>query len=220
MQLSRIGAWVILLLVVCAGPSQTQEKKPVVFETNWYPLKVGSQWTYKVTSGNAPDAPVQKVQVTVDQQEVYDFKSTRDKKEIIEPIVRYKLKVVSGNKDPLYEYVAVLNDGVYRFTSAGKDIAPPLRFLKLPNTQGEKWTVNSVSENVQLVGTFVCEDDTVKVPAGQFQTKRVSTKDFQLGTEKMSLDHWFAPNVGIVQQRVHVGNNDILLELESFKEGK
>jgi len=220
MQLSRIWAWVILLLVVCAGPSQTQEKKPLVLETNLYPLKVGNQWSYKVTSGNAPDAPVQKVQVTVDQQEVYDFKYVRDKKEIIEPIVRYRLKVVSGSKEPLFEYVAVLGDGVYRFTSAGKDITPPLRFLKLGIKNGEKWTVNSVSENVQLVGTFVGEDDTVKVPAGQFQTMRVSSKDFQLGTEKMALEHWFAPNVGIVQQRVHVGNNEVLLELEDFKQGK
>src|SRR5271166_1219643 len=98
MQLSRIWAWVILLLVVWAGPSQTQEKKPLVFETNLYPLKVGNQWSYKVTSGNAPDAPVQKVQVTVDKQEVYDFKRIIDKLEKNDLIVRYRLKVVSGSK--------------------------------------------------------------------------------------------------------------------------
>ena len=52
------------------------------------------------------------------------------------------------------------------------------------------------------------------------QAKRVSAPDFQVGPEKMALEIWFAPNVGIVQQRVRVGNNEVLLELEEFKAGK
>jgi len=206
-----------LLLAVGMLPGQAQEKKPMVYESPFYPLRVGNAWHYKVAVG---EAPVQKVVITVEQAEPYDYKFTQDnKKEVTEPIVRYRLKVVSGAKE-LLEHVAVLKDGAYRFTTAGKEITPPLRFLKLPLTKGETWKVNSTSENVQMSGTFTCDDDSVRVPAGQFQAKRVSAQDFQLGTEKMALTFWFALDVGIVKQHVRVGNSDVMLELEEFKTGK
>ena len=206
-----------VLLIVGTVPGQGQDKKPMEYESPFYPLRIGNEWRYQVTVG---DAPVKKVVITVEQAEPYDYKFTQDnKKEITKSIMRFRFKVVSGSKE-LNEHVAVLEDGVYRFTTAGKEISPPLRFLKLPLTKGESWKVNSTSETVKLIGTFTCDDDNVKVPAGEFQTKHVSTKDFLLGGEKMSLDHWFARDVGIVKQHVRVGNNDVLLELEEFKTAK
>ena len=206
-----------LLLIVGTVPGQGQDKKPMEYESPFYPLRIGNEWRYQVTVG---DAPVKKVVITVEQAEPYDYKFTQDnKKEITKSIMRFRLKVVSGSKE-LNEHVAVLEDGVYRFTTAMKEISPPLRFLKLPLTKGESWKVNSTSENVKLIGTFTCDDDNVKVPAGEFQAKHVSTKDFELGAEKMSLDYWFARDVGIVKQHVRVGNSDVLLELEEFKTAK
>ncbi len=205
-----------LLLVGCALPGEAQDKKPVVYESPFYPLKVGNQWRYRVTSG---DNQVQKVVITVAQQEPYEHKFTRDKQEVTETILWYRLSVVSGAKE-LSEYVAVLKDGVYRFRTAGKDITPPVRFLKLPVEKGESWKVDSVSENVAMTGAFKCEDDAVKVPAGEYPAKRITAQDFKLGTEKMDLVYWFAHNVGMVQQRLRVGNSDVLLELEEFKAGK
>ncbi len=203
---------IAVCLLVGTVPGRGQEKKPMLYESPFYPLHVGNEWRYKATIG---DAPPQKVIITVEQAEPYDYKF----KDVSEPIVRYRLKIVSGSKE-LTEHVAVLKDGVYRFTTASKEITPPLRFLKLPLTKGESWTVNSVSENVQLTGTFTCDDANVTVEGKQFQAKHVWSKDFQLGTEKMTLEYWFAPNVGIVKQHVHVGNSDVLLELEDFKAGK
>ena len=216
-----IPCWIMLglLLPASAVPGQGQEKKPMPYEMTspFYPLRVGNQWTYKSTIG---DAPPQKVTITAEQAEPYEYKHTLAKmQEVSEPIVRYRLKKVSGSKE-LNEYVAVLKDGVYRFAAAGKEITPPLRFLKLPLTKGESWTINSVSENVPLTGTFTCDDATIKVPAGQFQTKHVWSKDFQVGTEKMVIEYWFARDVGIVKQHHHVVNSDEVLELEEFRAGK
>lgn len=201
---------VAILLTLVTPFGQSQERT-----SEFYPLRVGNQWTYKVTAG---DAPVQKVVITVDQQENYQYKFTQNNKEITESIVRFRLKTVSGSKE-LFEHVAVLADGVYRFTTAGKEITPPMCFLKLPLKAGVSWTVDSLSENVQLTGTFTCAEDTVKAAGGP-QALRVSSKDFQLGTEKMTLDSWFAVNTGLVQQRVRIGNNEVLLELEAFKAAK
>jgi hypothetical protein len=227
---------VLALTALGTVPGQSQEKKQkpefIEYESVFYPLHVGNQWRYKVSvHGDAPgkDLPgkdTPEVKISVEKQETYDYKFTQDKKEVTKLIMRSRLKVVSGNKQ-LIEYVAVLEDGVYRFSTAGtdimpagKDITPPLRFLKLPVMNGETWTANSISEGVSLTGSFSCDDETVKVPAGQFPTKHISSKDFQLGTEKMTIDYWFAKDIGMVQQRVRVGNSDVMLELEEFKAGK
>ena len=215
----NVCLWTSIALCLAMGtvPGRGQEKKPMLYESPFYPLRVGNEWRYKATIG---DAPPQKVIITAEQAEPFDYKFTLpNKQEGSEPIVRYRLKIVSGSKE-LTEHVAVLKDGVYRFTTASKEITPPLRFLKLPLTKGETWTVNSMSENVQLTGTFTCDDANVTVEGKQFQAKHVWAKDFQIGTEKMTLEYWFAEHVGIVKQHVHVGNSDVLLELEDFKAGK
>jgi hypothetical protein len=207
-----------LVLALFTMPGQGQDKKSVEYDSPFYPLGVGSQWRYKATVG---DNPQQQVVVTVEHKEPFEYKIVQDKnkKEVTESITRFRVKVTSLSKE-LTEHVAVLKDGAYRFSTAGKDITPPLRFLKLPLTQGETWTVESKSENVDLKGTFRCDDETVTVPAGKYQSKHVSSVDFQLGTEKMALDFWFALDVGIVKQRVVVANSEVVLELEAYKAGK
>jgi hypothetical protein len=214
MRYFQLWASVGLLLAVGAMPGHGQEKKG--YKSELYPLGDGYQWRYKATVN---DAPTQQVVMTAEKPELYEHKFTVDKKEVPDTAVRYHLKIVSGKKE-LFEQVAVFNDGVYRLSTADKDITPPLRFLKLPVKEGESWTWKATSENVPLTGTFTCERDKVKVPAGEFDALRVSCPDFQLGAEKMGLDYWFAKDVGIVKQRVRVGKSDVTLELEDFKPGK
>ena len=216
--MKHLPSLVLLLVLVPSGHTQDKVvekngKKPLVYDSDYYPLRLGHQWRYRVTTS---DAPVQKVTITVDQEDAYEHKLTEDKKEITETIQRSRLKIVSGSKE-LTEHVAVLKDGVYRFSGAGKEITPPLRFLKLPLNQDETWTVDSVSENTILKGTFKWEDENVKVPAGMFQAKKVSSSEFQLGGQKMAIEYWFAPRVGMVKQQIRVGNTEVLLELEEFK---
>jgi hypothetical protein len=96
-----------------------------------------------------------------------------------------------------------------------------LRFLKLPVKGGESWNILATSENVTLSGTFTCDVERVKVPLGNFETLHISSPDFQLGSEKMALEYWFAKDIGLVRQRVRVGKTNVLLELEAFnKPGK
>jgi hypothetical protein len=217
----------LFLLLASAGPGQTQKTEPMEVHSDYYPLGAGYQWTYKATVN---EAPPQKVTIMAGKPEVFEYKFTVDKKEISEQAVRYPLKIVSGPKESLKqmnEQVAVLKDGVYRISTAGKDtsppkeITPPLRFLKLPVKGGETWTVSATSENVALAGTFTSDMEPVKVPLGNFETLHVSSPDFQLGNEKMAVDYWFAKDVGLVKQRVRVGKSNVVLELEAFnKSGK
>jgi hypothetical protein len=197
-----------LFLAACTALGQTSAEKLTIYKTEYFPLHVGNEWNYKVKVG---DAQWQALQIAVDHEEIFLFKTVKDKKEKETPIKRYRLKATSGSKE-LTEYVAILSDGVYKFTVAGKEIVPPLPILKLPKF--DSWKVDSVSENAPLVGKFACVDETVEVPAGKFTAKHVSAHDFQFDSKKMTLEFWFAENVGIVKQHTTIGNNDTLMELE------
>jgi hypothetical protein len=216
MRYIKLWAPVAFLLAAGAIAGQGQENQAKEYKNDWYPLAAGAQWHYKA---KVNDAPAQKVTVTAEKPEAYEMK-TGDKKDKSEYVVRYPLKIVSGAQDKV-EYVAVLKDGVYRFATAGKEITPPLCFLKLPTKAGESWMVAATSENEPLTGTFVCQEDTVQVPKGKFNALRVSSKDFRIGsTGKMDLAFWFAQGVGVVKQEVSVGNSKVTLELEDYKQGK
>lgn len=219
-----LAAFLVLCLVALgmAGGQEKQTPKGQLIKDPLYPLEVGSQWIYRATTG---DKSVDEVRVVVEAHEDYDHKTLADvkdgKKELIYKIVRARLKITSGDKEQT-EYVAVFrdsmgNDGVYRFASAGKEIAPPLRFLKLPVKNGDSWSVNSLSENTPLRGVFRMKLDAVAVPAGKFDTVLVSCADFQVGNQKMSVEHWFAPGVGEVKRRVRVGNYEVVLELKEYR---
>jgi len=74
---------------------------------------------------------------------------------------------------------------------------------------------------VTMKGTFTGGEERVKVAAGAFQTVTVTTKDLQIGTTPMAMEAWYAPQVGLVKQRVQVGNNfQTTLELEKFEPAK
>lgn len=196
-----------------------------VLETPYFPLNVGTKWLYK--------AGDQKVVIRVDD---LDFKERRvdgkknglDEK-IVEKVPCYRLEVIGGTtqdletrrKDSaairaLTEHVAVLEDGIYRFSGAGKDFNPPLRFFKLPLNDGESWTCDSTTDGTTLKGGFKAKRDRVSVPAGSYDTMAV-TGAIQIGPKKMDVQYWFAPNVGIVKQYVKIGDYEVTLELEKFE---
>ena len=89
--------------------------------------------------------------------------------------------------------------------------------------QGEtvlgEWAVESQSENAVIKGRFEFSEEKVQVPAGSFDAIVVRCHDFQIGGQTLQIDAWYASKVGMVKQRVRIGQHDVTLELEKF-EGK
>ena len=191
-----------VLLAVRALPAQDEKG----YGSTYYPLQVGHKWTYR--AGN------QKVVVEVSKKDMIARPGQKRK-----DTPAFTLTITSGDKS-MTEQVAVLDDGVYRFQAAGKAIDPPLRFFKLPLKNGDSWTVDSASDGTPLKGTFKAAEESAKVPAGSYQAMTVASTDFQIGTQTMQLQYWFAPQVGMVKQTVKVGSLDTTLELLSFEQGK
>jgi hypothetical protein len=182
----------VFLLALSSGRGQQKG-----FET-YFPLKVGSKWTYR--SGE------EKVVVQVAKAETLEI--LRDKKKGKEKVPGFSLKITSGGRD-LSEQVAVLEDGVYRFSAAGKEINPPICILKFPiKGKGDTWPIDSVCNDMPIKGNFTCDE----VEINKFRAVTTSFKD-----PKMSFEYYFAPGVGLVKQRIEVGSFKVLLELEKYE---
>lgn len=198
-----------------------QDKPAPVLETAYYPLKEGMRWTYQVTDNKAKEAMKKhQVVITVGERDV--FKVNKEdpklgKLSVPMPYVGFKLKIAGGGKTH-EEQVVVLEDGVYKLMTAGKQIEPPLCFLKLgpPKDDAKKneWQVDSQSENAVLKGRLWAEPEKVQVPAGVYDAIAVRCRDFQIGGQELNIDAWYAPNVGMVKQHVRIANHDVMLELE------
>lgn len=193
-----------LLAVSILVPSLAAQE--LISNSPYFPLAVGNQWTYRMGE--------QKVVVRVVKHEVIETKN--DKGEKVKTACAL-LQAGSGERQ-LSEHVAVKPDGIYRYTSAGKDVTPPLCFFKLPPRKGESWPCEVSLEGIILKGTFVADEVEVTVPAGKFKCHTSGSAEFLLGgSQKMEIIYWFAPNIGVVKQLVRVGNFDLLLELEKFE---
>jgi hypothetical protein len=206
-----LSASVPLLILALTSAVPAQDK---VFTSPFYPLKPKLQWKYQ--SGK------ETVTVEVDKEVSLDF--TRDEKNgKPEKVTGYALKIKSSSGE-VPEEVAVLSDGVYRFSLADKAIKPPLCILKFKVAKGDSWIIDSKTGGMPIRGTFVVGEERIQVTFNgktvELETVTVTSKDFQVGNEAMHLKTWFAENLGMVKQQVRLRKQDTTLELRELRELK
>jgi hypothetical protein len=199
-RLCFIAGTVLLLLTVPPATAQKDKKKDKdAPPPDYYPLKVGHTWVYRVGG--------EKVTIRVSREEV-EGKDT------------FYVLEATGADVTLSERVSVRQDGVYRHSAEGMAVKPPLCFLQLPAKAGSSWKVASTSEGLDIRGTFTLGEEEVTVPAGKFRTVTSACPNMRIDRLEMDLTYWFAPGVGMVKQRLRVGDKEILLELDKFTPAK
>lgn len=191
-----------LLLAWLSGSLLAQEQN--VKEDRYYPLKKGSTWEY-VTAGKSF------------RIELVDF-------EMVGDTLCAKLESILNGNTVASEHVAVKDDGVYRYKYNNIEINPPLKFLALPAAPDKSWQVDSSAttpngETLNLKGSFSTKSETVKVPAGDYETITSSSSSFEVMGQKLEMSYSFAPDVGMVKQVVKVGNNTVTVELQKYTPG-
>jgi hypothetical protein len=210
--MKRLALVPFLVVAIFAGSSLGQDKKPLAFSTDFYPLAVGNRWVYQGQD------PREKITITCERMEPIKRRvPQKTGPERVETIESFLMQIVSGDKS-LGEQMLVTEDGVYRYAAAGKEITPPLRILKLPPVKGDSWACQSTTEGVPLRGEFTLDQETVTLPGkGATPTWKVSSKGFTVGDHKMEANYWFAEGVGIVKQHVKVGKMDMQILLEDYR---
>ncbi len=207
------GVWFVCIsLGWFVGPSigQDKSKDVKVFTSSLLPLQIGTRWVYR---GNEDR---DRIGVSVDKMEPVKRRVKTATGEKSELIASYVLRATSGDKT-LPEQLAITEDGIYRHSAAGKEIAPPLKLLALPPKKGEAWLVDSESENVPLKGAMVVDQGFEKVMGRDVPVWTVTTRDFYIGKEKFEATYVFSEGIGIVKQHVRVGKFDLKLDLLEFK---
>ncbi len=194
---------VLPLLLLAAAPlpgqgNKNKKDKPKP-PPDYYPLKVGNAWQYRVGK---------------DQVTVRVAKEEQAEKETVAVLE------TSGGGKALTERVSAQKDGLYRLTAEDMEIRPALCFLKLPFKAGDTWTVKGSAGDLPVEGTFTAAEEEVAVPAGKYRTATATCPDLRIGKARMALKYWFAPGVGMVKQRLQIGDRVVLVELEKFTPAK
>jgi DUF3108-like len=166
-------------------------------ETEWYPLKKDTTWTYKVPGNSI----VMKVTNAQDKDGT-------------------KVETLVNGKSIASEHIQVKDDGVYRTSINGLKPESPVRFLKLPPKEGESWDVETKIQGQAVKGKFTTSKEKVTVPAGSYDAIKVEGKDFDIAGMKTNITYWFAEKVGIVKLSFSLGGTDAVLELEKYEPGK
>jgi hypothetical protein len=129
--------------------------------------------------------------------------------------------------------VAVQSDGIYRFSTANKEIVPGFCFLKMSKQDGgETWQAESSIDGMTIKGTFTRGAEEITLPVLDINGQREKGKrltaitsscpEFQDPSQKkkLAVTYWFAEGLGLVRQRVQMEDVDHVLELVEFKSGK
>jgi hypothetical protein len=195
-----------LPLALVVGPAAHAQ----MAETPYYPLKIGTKWTYKIGETHFT--------LTVTKHE--EVESEGGKKQLCARIE------MAGNdgKVQAVEHVAVKEDGVYRYMFENKKAEPPVKFLKLPPMKGDTWDVTAKIGAEKLSGTFKIGEvaDDVKVPAGTYKKENVVTSgsdNLDANGQKISFTYYFAKDVGMIKQTIKIMTQEVIIELEKYEPG-
>jgi hypothetical protein len=207
-----------LLVILAAAAAVAPLARSQQISSQYYPLKVGSKWTYRA-------AEDRKVLVRVAKAEQFKIqRKDKDNKLIDDKVSGFTLESTSGDRrpkgvepDPLREQVAVLPDGIYRFSSADKEVMPPLCILKLPPRKDQTWEVDSTIGDKKVKGTFRSGDAEITVSGKKLKCVTVFFQDEETGAKRTVLEYYFAPGVGIVKQHSRKGRIDSTIELEKYE---
>jgi hypothetical protein len=195
----------IFIVLATALPSEAQVAKSKNKLPDYLPLKAGTKWTYDVDAGTG-----QKVQVTnqIVKIETIDGQS----------LARMET-VVNGNVAAT-EHLASTPKGVFRHRANGVEVSPPICILKYPYKEGEKW------EQETKIGPQEVKISVVSGPSEQVMTTAGKYKAVSIALEtnvnglKIDTTSWYAPDVGLVKQKVLLGDKNITLDLVKFEAGK
>jgi hypothetical protein len=191
----------IVLVTALPGLSQDAPKKAEKLP-DYYPLKVGTKWTYEVDPGNG-----QKLQVG----------NQITKIETIDGTSLALMEIVVNGMVASTEHLESTPKGVFRHRSKGVEVSPPVCVIKYPYKEGDTWMAEPKIGPQQLKLSIKSgKEEEVSVPAGKYKAVSVNVETVVNGVKIISTS-WHAPDVGIVKQFTEFGGKNLKMELVKFE---
>ncbi len=183
------------------GDDNADEAPEKVRDSPYYPLAIGTTWTYLAGGKEVV------IRVTAHEK--------------VGDTLCALIESSRGGKVQAQEHIAAKEDGVYRYAIQGLFISPPLHILKLPPRKDESWKVDSkVGRALTVKGEFVCREMDVKINDTTYKTVTVVTRDLKEGDQKVNLSASYAEGVGMVKLVNKEGAAEVILELKKYEPGK
>lgn len=178
----------LLLATLCA---QAQED-------DYYPVKEGYRWTYKMSTGA-------------------QWIATVTGKEKIKGVDCFIIETEVGGQKVQKEWMAKTDEGVQylKMSSMANGQAqtfnPPVVLIRYPIEQGQEWKLGSFMGGT-LTGVHKGEEE-VKVPAGPFTAWKVVMTYAAGEKNSQTRTSWYAKGVGCVKQVMTMQEGDQKMEL-------
>ena len=186
------------IVLLAGAPILAADDKPV--ESAYYPLKVGTKWTYKVGD-----------------KEIVQSVSKHEK--VGEVVCANVETEVAGAKASV-EQIGVTEKGIGRYSFGTAKLESPVVLLKLPPAKGDTWKVDSKIGTEVLKGTFTNSgEEDITVPAGKYKAFKISG-EFDVAGQNMTFVYYFAKDVGVVKQVITGAGLDLTSELQKYEAGK
>lgn len=179
-------------------------------DKDFYPLKIGTKWTYKLAGQEGK------------------FVVTALAEEKVGDVACVKFDARLKDQSVGTEHVAFMKDGFYRFKYGDQTIEPAICFCKPGAKKGDSWKVDFKIGETKASVRYDADYADVKVPAGEFKNALVIRAE---AAEKMVVDGketeqitkttiWFVKGKGMVKQTIDLGQAKVELELETIDEAK
>lgn len=168
--------------------------------SEYYPLKVGGKWTYRI-----------------DEQRTLEMKV--DKIENGEATISTTAQGRVVAKDT----IVIKEDGIYRTKINDLAITPPIKILALPVKKGGEWSIDSKVQDKAIVGKFTIKDDKEKLKlkdGKEYDCVMVDGPGFKVDGADTKMKQWFAAGKGIVKLSYETGQQEAILELIEYTEPK
>jgi hypothetical protein len=194
----------ILILFAAALSNGAQAPSDKQNAPSYYPLKPGTKWTYEVDAGTGEKA---RMTNQIAKNEMIDGKSMA------------RFETVFNSSVQQVEHLSSTPEGVFRCRINGTEVSPPVCVLKYPVKAGESWKADAKLGDQVLKMKFVAGKlKEVTTSAGTYKAVSVETETNDNGTNIKS-KCWFAPDVGVVKQKLEIGDSSITLDLIKFEAG-
>jgi hypothetical protein len=199
--MKRLAGLTLLAALILGVAVPAQQDAPVAEPHPYYPLKVGTEWKYRVQGG-----PITVKVAAAEKAGAFQG---------------FKLETSAGGKVSASETVAYTPEGVKRFNVNMLAPEQPILFLPKDPDATKSWKVDTKVAGQTITGTFTASKTSVTVPAGTYPDAiHVRGEGMQIGSTTTTVEYWFAKDIGIVKLKFTLGTQDATLELEEFKAGK
>ncbi len=197
---------VILAAALVAAASWTAahaDDTDKVGESPYYPLKIGTTWTYT--------APMNK---TIVAKVVAHEKKGG--------VMCAKIESSADGQVQGTEHIGITKDGIYRYTLNGKDADKPILILKLHDgapKADDEWKIDAKIGSDEVSGTMRTADEKISVPAGKYDAISAGGK-LEAGNQSVTATSFFVKDVGVAKIKMVINNQTIDVELTKFEPGK